>query len=255
MWDAVAAGDFKGEIGAGHMSKLHNQNILPVSRTKLEAKRFYDQISGLYDYLAGAFEWRYAEKGLDRLSIEESETVLEIGFGTGRCLKRIAERLGQRCSAYGIDISTGMAKVTRRRLGKAGHMDRVELCRGDGVSLPYRDDSFDVVFMSFSLELFDTSEIPGVLWEVKRVLKPEGRLGIVSMSKEDGEPMLLRLYEWMHKKWPKYVDCRPIYLELSLKYAGYEIRSKEKARLLGLPIEIIVAYQSDNEDLEPSPEQ
>ena len=52
--------------------------VLPVSRTREEAKRFYDRISRFYDYLAGVFERKYAEMALKRLSVEEGGTVLEI---------------------------------------------------------------------------------------------------------------------------------------------------------------------------------
>jgi ubiquinone/menaquinone biosynthesis C-methylase UbiE len=97
--------------------------------------------------------------------------------------------------------------------------------------------------MSFTLELFDTPEIPSLLEEVRRVLKPGGRIGVASMSKENGESLLLRLYEWAHRKWPKYVDCRPIYLEQSLRDARYEIRKKEKVKFFGLPGEIVVAVK------------
>jgi ubiquinone/menaquinone biosynthesis C-methylase UbiE len=217
------------------------QTILPVSRTKDEAKRFYDRISKFYDYLTGSLEQDYARRALNRLSIEKGETVLEIGFGTGHCLKQMAERVGETGKVYGVDISSGMLKVTKRRLAEAGLMERVELHCGDAVNLPYGDDAFDAVFTSFTLELFDTPEIPKVLYEIKRVLKSGGRLGVVSMSKEDGRSIALRFYEWVHKKWPKYVDCRPIYVEKSLGDAGYEIKSKEKVRLFGLPGEIIVA--------------
>jgi hypothetical protein len=51
----------------------------------------------------------------------------------------------------------------------------------------------------------------------------------------------LRIYEWIHRKWPKYVDCRPIYLEKSLRKAGYTIQRKEIAKLFVLPLEIVVA--------------
>jgi len=218
--------------------------ILPVPRTKEDAKRFYDRISRVYDLLTRAFERRYAEIALARLHIQEGETVLEIGFGSGHCLKRIAESVGQTGKAYGVDISSGMVEVTKRRLEKAGLMGRVELYCRDAARLPYKDNTFDAAFMSFTLELFDTPEIPKVLEEIKRVLKPKGRLGVASMSKENGQSTLLRLYEWVHKKWPKYVDCRPIYLEQSLRDAGYEVRSKEKVKLFVLPGEIVIALNA-----------
>ena len=218
--------------------------ILPVTRTKEEAKRSYDRISRYYDYLTGAFERKYAEMALERLSVSEGETVLEIGFGTGHCLKRIAESVGPKGKVYGIDISTGMMEISKERLEKAGLEDRVKLFCGDAANLPFDDSTFDAVFMSFTLELFDTPEIPKVLEQIKRVLKPKGRLVVVSMSKENGESIFLRLYEWIHNKWPKYVDCRPIYVEQSLREAGHTVKSKEKVRLFRLPVEIVVAVNT-----------
>jgi demethylmenaquinone methyltransferase/2-methoxy-6-polyprenyl-1,4-benzoquinol methylase len=219
--------------------------ILPVTRTKDEAKRFYDRISRVYDYIATAFEQKYAKMALERLSVKEGETVLEIGFGPGHCLKRIAESVGKTGKTYGVDISSGMLEVTGRRLDKAGLIDNVELHCGDALSLPYGDHNFDAVFMSYTLELFDTPEIPKLLEEVKRVLKPGGRLGVASMSKENGKSTMLRLYEWAHKKWPKYVDCRPIYVGQSLRDADYEITWKQKVRLFRLPGEIVIAVKAD----------
>lgn len=222
----------------------YTSSILPVPRSKEQARRFYDRISSIYDCLTVVFERKYAELALEGLSIREGETVLEIGFGTGYCLKRIAESVGQMGKAYGVDISPGMLKVTKRRLEKAQQIDKVELYCGDAVNLPYSDNNFDAVFISFTLELFDTPEIPKLLKEVRRVLKPRGRIGAISMSKENGESLPLRLYEWAHMKWPKYFDCRPIYLEKALREAGYEIRERNKIKLCGLPFEIVIAYKS-----------
>ena len=193
-----------GVLFCGYRAEAYH---VPVPRSKEEAKRFYDRISRVYDYLTGAFERKYAEMAVERLSVEEGETVLEIGFGPGHCLKRIAESVGKTGKVYGVDISSGMLEITRRRLDKDQLMDRVELYCGDAVNLPYGDNTFDAAFMSFTLELFDTPEIPRLLEEVKRVLKPKGRIAVASMSKENGKSLLLRLYEWAHRKWPKYVDC------------------------------------------------
>ena len=220
--------------------------ILSVSRSKEEAKQFYDRTSRFYGCLTRPFEGEYAEMALERLSIQNGETVLEIGFGSGHCLKRIAESVGHKGKAYGIDISHGMLEVTKRRLEKAQLINRVELYCGDAAKLPYDENTFDAAFTSFTLELFDTPEIPRVLEEVKRVLRPAGRLGVVSMSKEDGESTLLKLYEWAHEKWPKYIDCRPIYVKPSLINAGYKIQSEQKVRLIGLlPLEIVVGVKAE----------
>lgn len=217
-----------------------NKEILPVNRTRAQAKESYDKISRFYDWFAGAFEKKYRNRALDRLNVKKDETVLEIGFGTGHCLKQMANTVGENSRVYGIDISSGMLQVSKQRLAKAGLLDKVELCCGDALKMPYADNKFDAVFMSFTLELFDTPEIPKVLTEIERVLKPNGRLGVVSMSKEDGDSILLKMYEWVHKNFPEYADCRPIYVEESIKDAGFEIKYKERVKLFGVPEEIVV---------------
>jgi len=219
---------------------MNNKEILRVYRTKEQAKRTYDKISRIYDLITGPFERKFRDMGLNQLDVKEGETVLEIGFGTGHCLEEIAKRVGENGKAYGIDISSRMLDITRKRMEKKRLADTVELYCGDAMSMPYEDNMFDVVFMSFTLELFDTPEIPAVLKEIKRVLKPKGRLGVVSMSKEDGESWLLKAYEWIHKNFPVIADCRPIYVEKSIRDAGYSIKSREKIKLFVLPGEIVV---------------
>jgi demethylmenaquinone methyltransferase/2-methoxy-6-polyprenyl-1,4-benzoquinol methylase len=98
--------------------------------------------------------------------------------------------------------------------------------------------------MAHTLELFDTPEIPTVLQEVKRVLRAGGRLGVASISKTGGCSLMLRLYEWAHTRWPKHIDCRPIYVECALNAGGFEVRSSHRASLFGLPEEIVVATKS-----------
>ena len=217
-----------------------NHNVLRVYRTKAQAKKNYDKISHFYDCFAGGFESNYRNMALDQLNIKSGETILEIGFGTGHCLIQMAKSVGMTGMVFGVEISSGMLEVTKKRLQKKGLLDRVDLYCGDAIKMPYNEHKFDAVFMSFTLELFDTPEIPIILKEIIRVLKYEGRLGVVSMSREDGKSLLFKLYEWAHKKFPNYADCRPIYVEQSLKEAGFEIKNKNKVKILGLPLEIVI---------------
>ena len=110
--------------------------VLPVPRSKEQAKHLYDRISRFYDLLTWIFEHKYADVALRHLAIREGEVILEIGFGPGRCLQQIAQSVGKTGKAYGIDISSGMLEVAKKRLAKAKLMDRVELYRGDAVNMP-----------------------------------------------------------------------------------------------------------------------
>lgn len=211
-----------------------------VTRTKAQARKNYDRMSPFYDCVAGVFEQKYRTATFNRLGVSHGDTVLEIGFGTGHGLKELAEKVGEEGRVYGIDISPRMCALSIRRLNKAGLGTRAELICDDAMNMPYANDSFDAVCVSFTLELFDSPEIPVVLSEIRRVLKPEGRLGIVSMSKEHGTSFLLKLYEWLHRKLPEFVDCRPIYGEQSLEEAGFHILDKARISVAGLPGDIVI---------------
>ena len=112
-------------------------------------------------------------------------------------------------------------------------------------ALPFRDSSFDAILMAFTLELFDTPEIPQVLRETMRVLRPGGRIAIVSLSKKDKASTAMRLYEWAHRQWPRYADCRPIYVEESMTACGYAAAVSRKASMAGLPVETILAVKPE----------
>jgi ubiquinone/menaquinone biosynthesis C-methylase UbiE len=213
-----------------------------VDRSKADAGKFYDRISGSYDWLGGLCERGQAVKALEGLNIRSGETVLEIGFGTGYCLRLIAAAVGSNGKACGIDLSGGMVRRARQRLEKADFLNRVELYRGDAKKLPFEDKTCDAVFLSFTLELFDSPEIPEVLGEIRRVLKPGGRLGVISLSKQDSS-LAVRLYEWVHNRWPKYVDCRPIYTESAIQTAGFKIHLRKTARLVILPVETVIGVK------------
>ena len=160
--------------------------------------------------LAGSSETPLMRRGLEMLAASEGESVLEIGCGTGKAQVELSARVGAAGSVFGIDLSSGMLRQAQARSLRTGMSNRVTLLQGDGAHLPFQSATLSAVFLSFTLELFDTLEIPLVLAECRRVLMPGGRLGVVSMLKTDPPGWTVRLYEWFHAHLPAYVDCRPI---------------------------------------------
>lgn len=217
-----------------------------ILRVKGKVKQTYAKLSRIYSTIEGTFEKKIREKGVKLLDIQEGERVLEIGFGTGYSLAKMARSVGENGKVYGIDVTPEMIELAQERVEKEGLAGRVELSEGDARDMPYQDNMFDAVYMAEVLELFDTPDIPRVLKESRRVLKPDGRLAVASMSKEGYEDSkVLRFYEWMHKTFPKYASCRPIYVEDSVKEAGYKVVKTDEV-LLGkiFPMKIVLAKPS-----------
>ena len=189
----------------------YEPGVLRVLQTKSETKAFYDKIAKVYDLLSEHSERPMREAGLRLLAAAPGEHVLEIGFGTGHILAELANAVGPTGRVFGIDISENMLAHARDLLSGKGLLDRVSLDCGDAESLPYGDDSMDGIFMCFTLELFDTPDIPKVLAECKRVLRPGGRIVVVAVSKEGKEGFVIHAFEWTHRHFPNLMDCRPIY--------------------------------------------
>lgn len=202
-----------------------------VTRPREKARENYNTLARWYDLFTGS-EKEFTDIGLRLLDVQANELVLEIGCGTGHALVELARRDGK---VFGIDISEKMLKAARRK----NRGRRVELCQADGLFVPFPAESFDAVFLSFTLELFDTPEIPRMLRECRRLLKEDGRIGIVALAQQEG--LAVRIYEWFHRQMPNFVDCRPIHLQTVLKEAGFHIQKSKLKTMWGLPVEIVVA--------------
>lgn len=222
--------------------------ISRVARSKEQAKRSYDRMSRWYDRMAGASEWPFTRAALTLLNAQPGENVLEIGYGTGKALLALARAVGSHGHVAGIDISTGMQAESQNRLREAGLLEFVDLRCGDALHLPFEPASFDAVLICFTLELFDSPEIPMLLAACQRVLRAEGRLAVAAMAKKTPENLAVRIYNCSHKLIPNVVDCRPIYAMQSILQAGFRIQAMLQETMWGLPVDIILAHKTSAQE-------
>jgi len=99
------------------------------------------------------------------------------------------------------------------------------------------------VFMSFTLELFERA-MPDVLAEVRRVLCVGGRLGIVAMSDTGETNAMIELYAWLHRRWPQFIDCRPIDVVRALQSGHFRISTTRATAVWSLPVVAAVGIKT-----------
>lgn len=113
---------------------------------------------------------------LELLDPRPGEDVLDIGCGPGYLAGELADRVGASGSVRGVDSSTSMLAIARRR-SPGEDAAPVRLVAADALSLPFPDSSFDAVTATQVYEY--VSDVPSALVEARRVLRPGGRLLIL----------------------------------------------------------------------------
>lgn len=171
--------------------------------------------------------------------------MLEIGPGTGRTLVALGQAAGSAGIACGLDLSAGMCRVARQRLTRVSSsaLPAAIIC-GDAAELPVADGILDAVFMSFTLELFAPNDTARVLGECHRALRDGGRLGVVALSESDHPTLMQRLYGWAHRRFPSWVDCRPITVKEILEEQHFRVHNVTHSSMWGLTLAVAIASRN-----------
>jgi ubiquinone/menaquinone biosynthesis C-methylase UbiE len=208
-----------------------------------ETRNNYDRLSRWYDFLSGSSERPARMRGLQMLDVQTGECVLEIGCGTGESLSVLGACVGSTGEVFGLDLSAGMLGVAKGKLRKSG-LSNVICLQGDGLHLPFADKSLNAIFMSFTLELLPETEISFALHECKRVLRDNGRIGVVSLLQKEAPNWMERLYTWSHRRYPHVIDCRPIPIRDSVSRSGFENSQFQEMSMWGLAVGILIASKN-----------
>lgn len=145
--------------------------------SRRDARERFDEWAATYE---GSLFWRLYFTPLHDMLERRVEgvpgaSVLDLGSGTGDMLRRFEKRGAERL--LGIDVSVGMLEVAR---GLAGDSSRIEYVNSSVESLPLADDEFDIALSCIAFHHFPDPE--GALAEVRRVLRPGGRLYLCDLS-------------------------------------------------------------------------
>lgn len=129
------------------------------------------------------FHSRAHKEVVSLAGIRNGMKVLEVATGSGEMFRRIA-RANPSGLTCGIDISPNMAARTQRIANRRIPRSRAHCQAVDARNMPFRDGSFDAVVCCYLLELLGEEDIFRTLSEMRRILRPRGRLALVLIGQQ-----------------------------------------------------------------------
>lgn len=156
---------------------------------KTQVARMFDSISWRYDLLNHLLSvgvdvyWR--RRAMRELKALKPKLILDVATGTGDLAIQAIKSLDPD-KVIGVDISTGMMEIGRKKIESKGLSKKIELRRGDSENLPFEENKFDAVIVAFGVRNFENLEKG--LAEMLRVLRPGGKVVVLEFSKPDKFP-------------------------------------------------------------------
>lgn len=166
-----------------------------------QVRSMFDRIAGVYDPLNTAMtaglHHRWRTRAVAAARVGSGARVLDIATGTGDLAIELARHVAPGGEVLGSDFSEGM--LARARV-KAAQQDVAALAAdlrfewGDGLELPYAEDSFDAATNGFGLRNFP--DLARGLEEMVRVVRPGGRVVVLEMTTPTRRPL-----SWFFALW------------------------------------------------------
>ncbi len=219
---------------------IEGTGILDAKIKKKSVPKIYKNIAPKYDIWAKFTETKARTRCLELANIQNGEAVLEVAVGTGLAFAEIL-KMNPKGRNDGIDITEEMLLKAKEKAESSG-VDNYNLQLGDAYNLEYQDNSFDVLINNYMFDLLPEEDFPKVILEFKRVLRPEGRLVLVNMTK--GEHWYNALWEAIYRWNPAAVGgCRGVYLKPYLQSAGFREIEREYVSQMTFPSEVVFAVR------------
>jgi demethylmenaquinone methyltransferase/2-methoxy-6-polyprenyl-1,4-benzoquinol methylase len=165
----------------------------------------FRSVAGKYDIMndvmsLGIHRW-WKHYAIELANINVGQVVLDLAGGTGDLAKKIAAKVGTDGLVVLADINEAMLNIGRDRLLDAGYVENVRFAQANAEQLPFTDNTFDLITISFGLR--NVTRKDAALRSMYRVLKPGGKLFVVEFSKPTN-PLLNTIYDaYSFKLLPK----------------------------------------------------
>lgn len=159
------------------------------SGKKEQVAQMFDNISGNYDFLnhflSLGIDIQWRKKVLKIVEKTKPELILDIATGTGDLAILLSKAKPKKI--IGLDLSNGMLEVGRKKVAEKNLSHLIEMVQGDSENLPFEENYFDVITVSFGVRNFEN--LKKGLSEIHRVLKPGGTFVVLEFSQPTRFPM------------------------------------------------------------------
>jgi demethylmenaquinone methyltransferase / 2-methoxy-6-polyprenyl-1,4-benzoquinol methylase len=170
------------------MANYEHDSIVPdaasVESKKNQVAGMFDSIAPKYDFvnrfLSAGIDITWRKKAIGFLKDIAPKKILDVATGTAD-VAIMAEKILAPKEIIGIDISDGMLEIGRQKIAANNKQEIIKLYNGDSAAIQYEDNSFDAVTVSFGVRNFEFLEKG--LSEIKRVLRPGGKLVVLEFSR------------------------------------------------------------------------
>ncbi len=142
-------------------------------------------IADRYDFLNTALSFNQ-DKYWRRFAVKQAALPvggrgLDVCCGTGMLSIELAKSVQGAATITGLDFSEEMLAVGRNNVNQSGFADAIELLQGNAMKLPFADNTFDCATIGFALR--NVPDIKQVISEMRRVVKPGGRVVSLELAK------------------------------------------------------------------------
>lgn len=176
MTDGFSGAQMEKKTHFGYMEVTEAEKAQKVAGVFNSVARHYDRMN---DLMSLGLHRMWKAFAVSQAGIRKGCRVLDIAGGTGDLALAFARRAGLAGQVWLADINESMLRLGRDKLINAGYVAQVAVC--DAERLPFPDDYFDRVSVSFGLRNMTRKEV--ALAEMQRVLRPGGKLLVLEFSK------------------------------------------------------------------------
>jgi len=171
---------------------------VPVDQKQNLVAEVFQSVAGKYDLMNDAMSfgahrlWKWFAIG--QSGVKAGDKVLDLAAGSGDLSLEFAKKVGGSGHVTMTDINAAMLEVGRKKLTNKGIVGNIDYAIVNAEELPYPDQHFDCISISFGLRNVTNKE--QALTEMARCLKPGGRMIVLEFSK----PTI----DWLEKLYDVY---------------------------------------------------